>query len=114
MNRDGLRRGLGWGLVATLVLPVLLAVVLGLGGLLGQLGDAAGAVVCGRIGLVVGVAWLTAIVGTVAVTAACVLAGHSRPLPPGPPRGRRRSRRRMEQLVAERLAAEREARERPS
>jgi hypothetical protein len=113
MNRDGLRRGLAWGLVATLVLPVLLAVVLGLGALLGQLGDTAGAMACGRIGIVVGVAWLTAIVGTVAVTAASVLDGEPRPRAPGPPRGRRRSRR-VDRLVAERLAAERDARERPS
>ena len=64
MNRDGLRRGLAWSLVATLLLPVPLAVVLGLGALLGSLGDSAGAVACGRLGLCLGVAWLAAIVAT--------------------------------------------------
>jgi hypothetical protein len=101
--------------VATLLLPVLLAVVLGLGALLGSLGDASGAVACGRIGLGLGVAWLMAIVATVAVTACVALVqGPRRPHGPPPrPAGRRR-RRRKERSVADRLAAEREARERPA
>lgn len=111
MKQDGLRRGLAWALVATLLLPVPLAVVLGLGALLGSLGDAAGAVACGRLGLCLGVAWLAAIVATVGATACVTLMqGPVRPYDPPPRRARRR---RKGRSVADRLAAEREARERP-
>ena len=112
MNRDGLRRGLAWALVATLLLPVPLAVVLGLGALLGSLGDGSGAVACGRLGLGLGVAWLAAIVATVAATA-CVTLTQGPGRPHGPPPRRAGRRRRRERSVADRLAAEREARERP-
>lgn len=113
MNRRRLRRGLTWGLVATLLVPVMLAVVLGLGGLLAAVGDAAGAQVCGRVGVVLGAVWVTAVVATVAATAAAVLAAAPpRRRPAGPPR-RGRRRRRLGPLAGERLGAEREGRERP-
>jgi hypothetical protein len=94
MHRDPIRRGLLWGLAATVLLPIVLAVVLGLGALLSGLGDSAGAAACGRIGLVVGVIWLTAVVVTTAANAVATLE-RGRPrrrLPPGD-RRRRRSRR---------------------
>lgn len=69
--RDILRRLLSWGVVSTLLLPVVLAVVLGLGALLGALGDGAGAAACGRLGLVVGAAWIVALAAT---SAACGIA----------------------------------------
>gem|GEM_PF-1567816 len=90
VSRAPLHRALVWGIGATLLLPILLAVILGLGGLLGGLGDAAGARVCLRAGMVVGVVWLTSVVATVAVTAMAVVGGR-------PPRhfGRKRRRRRV-------------------
>lgn len=69
MHRDPLRGGLVWGAAATLLLPVPLAVVLGLGGLLDGLGDPAGGRACLRVGLALGVAWVTAIAATTAATA---------------------------------------------
>jgi hypothetical protein len=113
MNRFGLRRGLAWSLVATLLLPVALAVVAGLAGLLAALGDGGGAAVCGRAALGLGVVWLVSLVVTVALTALTLLAAPDRRGPP-PRRRKPGRRRRMPSLVAERLAAEREARERPA
>ena len=110
MNFESLRRGLAWGVVATLLLPVVLAVVVGLGAVLAAVGDAAGAAVCGRLAIACGVLWLTAIVATVAVTAVAVLADAPRRPQGGPPPRRRR--RRLERLDRDRLAAERESRER--
>ena len=73
MNRNaqryGLRRGLAWCLVAVVLVPVALAVVLGLGGLLGALGDAAAAAACGRIALGLGVVFVVALVATTATSA---------------------------------------------
>lgn len=60
------RRFLAWGVLLTLLLPMVIAVVLGLGGLLSSLGDKAGAAACGRVGLVVGVVWFLALAGTAA------------------------------------------------
>jgi hypothetical protein len=82
MRRDPIRRSLVWGLAATLLLPIALAVILALGSLLGGLGDAAGSRVCGRIALVVGALWLTAIAATTAVNAVAALDPRHRP-PPG-------------------------------
>jgi hypothetical protein len=75
MTRDGLRRVLAWGVVAALLLPIMLVVLLGLAALLQSLGDRAGAVACGRAAIVGGVAWITAVVVTVAVNAMLTLAG---------------------------------------
>jgi hypothetical protein len=60
------RRMLVWGVLLTLLLPMVIAVVLGLGGLLSSLGDESGAAACGRVGLVVGVVWFLALAGTAA------------------------------------------------
>jgi hypothetical protein len=73
--REILRRLLVWGVVSTLLLPVVLAVVLGLGALLGALGDVAGAAACGRLGLVVGGAWIVALAATSAASGIAVLDG---------------------------------------
>lgn len=86
-HRDPIRRGLVWGAVATLLLPIVLAVVLGLGGLLGGLGDAAGSRFCLRVALVVGAAWIVGVVATTALSAVAHL-GHRPPC-----RQRRRGRR---------------------
>lgn len=109
-----IRRSLAWAVVAVLLLPVVLSIVLGLGGLLAALGDGAGAAVCRRAGLVVAVFWMTALVGTVAGTAVAQL---SQP----PHHGRRpvRHRRRRRQTRRSRLglgipAAESEPRDRPA
>lgn len=73
MRRDGTHRGLIWGLAATILLPVLLAVVLGLGALLSALGDTWGAVACQRAALAAGVLWIVAVVFTTVVNAITVL-----------------------------------------
>jgi hypothetical protein len=63
-------------LIAALLLPVLVAVVLGLAALLHGLGDVAAAVACQRLALVAGVLWVVAIIvttlcsGVIAVDAA--------------------------------------------
>jgi len=62
--RGTLVRLLAWSLIATLLLPVMVAVVMGLGALLTAVGDADAAVVCQRAALVAGVLWLVAIVAT--------------------------------------------------
>lgn len=90
MNRDVLRRWLAWCVVAVLVLPAGLAVVLGLGGLLAALGDAAAAAACGRVALGLGVLFVTAVVATTACNALAILAPPRRRRPR---RGRRRPRR---------------------
>jgi len=87
MKRHSLRRGLRLGVAATVLLPIALVLVIGLGGLLAAVGDAAGARGCGRMALVLGVAWVTALAGTTLATAVAVLATSSRP-----PRRRRRRR----------------------
>ena len=88
MHRDPVRRALTWGAAATLLLPIVIAVVLGLGGLLGGLGDTPGARVC---------VWITAIVATTAINAIAVLERR----PPRRPRHgrtpRRRGRRRRDE-----------------
>jgi len=81
MNRHVLTRGLTWCVVAIILLPVLLAVVLGLGGLLAALGDSVAAAACGRVALALGVLLVAAVIGTTVVNALTLLA---------PPRRRRR------------------------
>ena len=84
--RDLVRRFLIWGVLLSLLLPMVLVVVLGLGGLLASLGDQAGATVCGRIGLVLGVAWLLALAGTATASGILSLDGmSSRPDRPDTP-----------------------------
>ena len=62
--RELIRRMLASGVLLTLLLPMVIAVVLGLGSLLSSLGDEAGAAACGRVGLVIGVAWFLALAAT--------------------------------------------------
>lgn len=92
MHRSPVRTALTWGLVATLLLPVVLAVLLGLGSLLNAVGDEAGSRACGRVALAAGVAWLVAVVATTAVSAVALLER-----PPVPPRGRRQRGRRTDE-----------------
>lgn len=61
MRRRGLDRLLAAALLAGVLVPILLALLLGLGGLLRGLGDEVGAVVCGRIGIGLGLAWAAAL-----------------------------------------------------
>jgi len=70
MNRRHMRRPLAWGLAATILLPVVLALLLGLGRLLNALGDEAGAVACDRVALLAGVLWALAVVATTIINAA--------------------------------------------
>lgn len=73
--RESLRRFLLWAVLLSLLLPVALAVVIGLGALLSAVGDKAGALACGRVCLVVGAAWLTALAGTATVTGMLAVEG---------------------------------------
>lgn len=94
MTRHSIRRSLRWAVAATVLLPVAIVLVIGLGGLLAGVGDAAGARGCGRVALALGVAWLTALAGTTLATASAVLeADTCRPRHRRPRwrRGRRRS-----------------------
>ena len=88
MNRNLLRRGLARCLFAVLVLPVALAVVIGLGGLLAALGDGAGAAVCVRVSLALGALFVIAVVAATTCNALAILA------PPARRRRHRRPRRR--------------------
>lgn len=88
MHRDGANRGLIWGVGATLLLPVVLAVVSALGALLAALGDTWGAAACQRTGLVAGGLWIVAVVATTALNAIAMLEH----------RGRRRRRRRRRHM----------------
>ena len=45
---DFVRRALSWGIVSSLLLPILALIVIGLGALLAALGDNVGARFCGR------------------------------------------------------------------
>lgn len=75
--REIVRRLLAWGVVLTLLMPMVIAVVLGLGGLLSSLGDEAGGAACGRVGLVVGVVWFMALAGTAAASGIMALEGNA-------------------------------------
>lgn len=87
MKNDPVRRALAWGLAATLLLPMLLVVTLGTGGLLAAVGDDAAAAVCRWIALPMGVLWGAAIAATTALSAVSQLAP--------PPRSRSGPRRRV-------------------
>jgi hypothetical protein len=81
--RHVVRRFLLWSILLAVLLPVVLAVVLGLGALLKSLGDAAGAIACGRLGLAIGAVWFMALAAT--ATAGGIVALESAPPPPPPP-----------------------------
>jgi hypothetical protein len=90
-GRRVLRQLLIAGLVGTVLLPVFIAIVAGLGGLLGALGDGPAARACGWIAVVTGAVWLATTVATTMLSAAAVLAGPIRePRPPRRPRRRAR------------------------
>ena len=71
--RELIRRLLACGVLLTLLLPMVIAVVLGLGALLSSLGDEAGAAACGRVGLVIGVTWFLALAATATASGIVVL-----------------------------------------
>ena len=71
--RERVRRFLAWGVLLAVLLPMVIAVVLGLGALLSSLGDEAGAAACGRVGLVIGVAWFLALAATATASGIVVL-----------------------------------------
>jgi hypothetical protein len=78
--RELIRRLLAWGVLLTLLLPMVIAVVLGLGALLSSLGDESGAAACGRVGLFIGVAWFLALAATATASGIMTLeASASRP-----------------------------------
>lgn len=79
-------------LVVLLLLPVVLSVIVGLGGLLRALDDRTAARACDWTALVIGAVWLTSLVATTVLTAVTALA----PPPPPPPRRRRPRRRRRD------------------
>jgi hypothetical protein len=62
--RSTVVRFLTGAVVAALLMPIVLGVVLGLAALLAALGDAPAAILCRRIGLVVGVLWLVSVIAT--------------------------------------------------
>jgi hypothetical protein len=64
MRRSPLVRGLVWGLAACVLLPIVLSITLGTGGLLAAVGDAAAATVCRRVALGLGILWIAALAAT--------------------------------------------------
>jgi len=70
---------LAWGVSLAVFLPMVIAVVAGLGALLASLGDAAGAAACGRVALVCGAGWFLALVGTVTACGIIALDGRAPP-----------------------------------
>lgn len=78
-------RGVLWAaLVATVGLPIVFGVAIGLGLLLEALGDDLGWQWCRRLAMLVGAAWAVAVVATTVCSAVLSLAGL-----PGPPASRR-------------------------
>ena len=76
--RGVFRRILATGVACSLLLPVAMTVVFGLGVLLGSLGDATGAAVCGRIALALATVWLTAVIATAVASGIALLADRPR------------------------------------
>jgi hypothetical protein len=71
------QRTLIWLVAGTLILPIALALVLGLARLLGAMGDAGGQIVLDRVGLALGIIWALNLIGLV------VVLGMNSLLPPG-------------------------------
>jgi hypothetical protein len=78
-TRGIIRRLLLAGVACSVLLPIVLAVVTGLGVLLHAVGDGAGGRVCGRAALVVGVCWLVAIITTAVASGAALLDDRTQP-----------------------------------
>ncbi|MFM7136786.1 MAG: hypothetical protein ACKO1M_06925 [Planctomycetota bacterium] len=74
-----LSRGLVWGLAATLLLPVLIAVTLGTAALLAAVGDATAAIACRWAALPLAMLWGVAVVATTAFSAMLQIAPRPRP-----------------------------------
>lgn len=75
LMRELVRRLLAWGVLSAVLLPMVIAVVLGLGTLLSSLGDTAGAAACGRVGLVIGASWFLALAATATASGIMMLEG---------------------------------------
>jgi len=71
--RGIIRRLLLAGVIGSLLLPIVVAVVIGLGVLLQAVGDKAASAVCGRAALIAGVCWLVALVTTAVASGAALL-----------------------------------------
>lgn len=71
--RGIIRRLLLAGVTASLLLPIVVAVVIGLGVLLRAIGDGLAAAVCGRVALIAGVCWLVAIITTAVASGIALL-----------------------------------------
>ena len=71
--RGIIRRLLLAGVAGSLLLPIVVAVVTGLGVLLEAVGDDAAATVCGRVALIAGVVWLVALIMTAVASGAALL-----------------------------------------
>jgi hypothetical protein len=79
MMRGSVRRFLLWCVMMSLLLPIALAVIVGLGALLAAVGDQAGAAACGRVCLVIGVGWIVAVAGTATAAGILVVEGPRSP-----------------------------------
>jgi hypothetical protein len=71
--RGVFRRILLVGVASSLLLPVAMSIVFGLGMLLDSLGDETGGAVCGRVALGLAVVWLTAVIATAVASGVSVL-----------------------------------------
>jgi hypothetical protein len=93
MNRV-VRQVLVWGVIASLLLPIAIMVVAGLGGLLGSLGDVGGSRGCTRVALVLAAIWLTGVIATAVMAGIAAIERPSRRRRRGRDRrpGRRRPR----------------------
>ncbi|MEI7861197.1 MAG: hypothetical protein WCJ21_01145 [Planctomycetota bacterium] len=76
--RGLLRRILRWSVVGSVLLPVVLSIVVGLGWLLRSLGDPAGASFSGRLALALGASWLLAVIVAAVAGAVMTLIGGER------------------------------------
>lgn len=85
MKNNPLRRGLAWGVAGCLLLPMVIVVSLGTGGLLAAVGDETAAAICRWCTVPLGVLWVVSIAATTVLSAALSLA---------PPERRRRPRER--------------------
>lgn len=85
LMRGVFRRILLVGVASSLLLPVAMSVVFGLGALLDSLGDETGGAVCGRVALGLAALWLTAVIATAVASGVSAL---DQP-PARPPRYRR-------------------------
>jgi hypothetical protein len=91
LMRGVFRRILLVGVASSLLLPVAMSVVFGLGTLLDSLGDETGGAVCGRVALGLAALWLTAVIATAVASGVSALdqpsARSSRRLDDEPGRG---------------------------